>query len=1062
MPETEIAGRGKVMYPKSKEETLSRELFQKPTNEYRGAPFWAWNQKLDPETLTRHIDYFKEMGIGGFHMHCRTGLDTPYMEEEFKACIKACVEKAKKEEMYAYLYDEDRWPSGAAGGRVTKDEQYRSRYLVFTPTSNEERQSEEAGFSSTSRADVQGNGVLLARYDIILEKGVMTGYRRLADGEEGTNVWYLYEEIARPNPWYNNETYLDTLNPKAVQRFVEETHEQYLEIVGEDFGGTVPSIFTDEPQFSHKTSLDFAESRQDVILPYTDEVPEKYKAVYGTDFLDTIPELVWDLPDDEVSVHRYRYHDFIAEQFSSSFADTVGGWCRDHGIMLTGHMMEEPTLASQTNALGEAMRSYRSFQFPGIDMLCDWREYTTAKQAQSASHQYGCPGVLSELYGVTNWDFDFRRHKLAGDWQAALGVTLRVHHLSWDSMNGEAKRDYPASIFYQSPWYKEYGLIEDHFARVNTAMTRGKAVVRVGVIHPIESYWLHYGPKEQTALIRQELENRFANVTEWLLFSQLDFDFIAESLLPSQFEASEDGKMHVGQMAYDVILVPGCETVRGTTLDCLEKFAAAGGEVLFMGEAPEFVDALKSERAKDLYAKCRRIGFSQSALVKALEGCREVEIRQGNGSLSDRTLYQLREDGDCRWLFAVNGRYMISEDVPLSEVTTFRLKGLWNVEEYDTMTGEIRPVLVKWEDGKTVFVRTMYEHSSILVKLSPVRDAACEKTAAVCAGEELLGAAEDASLAGREGIHLPSPMGYRLSEPNVLLLDIASWKLDDGEWQEEEEILRLDNECRRICGYPMRMEAFAQPWTEKKAGKAEHELQIRYKICSDVAVKDACLALEESRTTEIFLNGEKVIKNDTGYYVDECIRKIALPEIPQGENELILVLPYNRKSNVEWAYLLGTFGVEVTGRETKLTGLPAKIAYGDYTRQGLPFYAGNVAYEVLIDVAESGEYVLAAEKYRAALLKVQVDGKDAGRIAFSPYQVSLGYLEAGEHRITLISYGNRVNAFGAVHNCDETATWFGPNIWRTTGASFAYEYQLKRTGLLAAPRMFRVKERTIE
>ena len=252
---------------------------------------------------------------------------------------------------------------------------------------------------------------------------------------------------------------------------------------------------------------------------------------------------------DKVSVARYHYHDFVAERFASSFADTIGNWCRDHNIMLTGHMMEEPTLTSQTNALGEAMRSYRSFQMPGIDMLCDWREYTTAKQAQSASHQFGCPGVLSELYGVTNWDFDFRGHKLAGDWQAALGVTLRVHHLSWDSMNGEAKRDYPASIFYQSPWYKEYRMIEDHFARVNTALTRGKARVRIGVVHPIESYWLHYGPKEQTALIREEMESRFRNLTEWLLFSQLDFDFIAESLLPIQYEKTEDGRLHVGEMA---------------------------------------------------------------------------------------------------------------------------------------------------------------------------------------------------------------------------------------------------------------------------------------------------------------------------------------------------------------------------------------------------------------------------------------------------------------------------------------------------------------------------------
>ena len=95
--------------------------FENPDSQFRGAPFWAWNCKLDKEMMTRQIEYFKEMGLGGFHMHCRTGLDTPYMSEEYLGVVKACVEKAKQEKMYAWLYDEDRWPSGAAGGLVTKD-----------------------------------------------------------------------------------------------------------------------------------------------------------------------------------------------------------------------------------------------------------------------------------------------------------------------------------------------------------------------------------------------------------------------------------------------------------------------------------------------------------------------------------------------------------------------------------------------------------------------------------------------------------------------------------------------------------------------------------------------------------------------------------------------------------------------------------------------------------------------------------------------------------------------------------------------------------------------------
>ena len=72
--------------------------------------------------------------------------------------------------------------------------------------------------------------------------------------------------------------------------------------------------------------------------------------------------------------------------------------------------MEEPTLRSQTAAIGETMRAYKYFGYPGIDMLCNRVELTTAKQTQSVVHQYGKEAMLSELYGVTNWDFDFRGH----------------------------------------------------------------------------------------------------------------------------------------------------------------------------------------------------------------------------------------------------------------------------------------------------------------------------------------------------------------------------------------------------------------------------------------------------------------------------------------------------------------------------------------------------------------------------------------------------------------------------------------------------------------------------
>ena len=94
-----IKGVKTMLYKKNSEKTLSKELFKNPTSEYRGTPFWAWNDYLTKEELERQIEIFNEMGLGGFHMHVRTGLKNQYLSEEFMGLVKSCVEKAKNENM---------------------------------------------------------------------------------------------------------------------------------------------------------------------------------------------------------------------------------------------------------------------------------------------------------------------------------------------------------------------------------------------------------------------------------------------------------------------------------------------------------------------------------------------------------------------------------------------------------------------------------------------------------------------------------------------------------------------------------------------------------------------------------------------------------------------------------------------------------------------------------------------------------------------------------------------------------------------------------------------------
>lgn len=1037
-----------MLYPKN-EFPFQEAQFQNPDSEYRGTPFWAWNCYMTKEKISMMIDTLKTMGMGGGHIHCRTGLDNPYMGEEFLDLVEDSNKKLKKEKMLTWLYDEDRWPSGSGGGMVTKNEKYRIRFLVFSPCRLEKNQT-GSKVTSTGQAVRSDKRRLLSRYEVLIRDGWLIDYHRLSEAEvpqSGYDEWFAYLEISGENPWFNNQAYVNTLDKKAIQCFIEVTHEKYKEKLGAEFGKSIPAIFTDEPQFCHKTRLCYAEDKTEVIIPYTDDFDETFTEAYGHDFLSYLPELFWEKGENCVSEIRYQYHDHVCERFVSAFADTLGNWCRQNGLMLTGHMMDEPTLESQTAALGEAMRSYRAFQLPGIDMLCDRRELSTAKQAQSAARQFGCPSVLSEMYGVTNWDFDFRGHKLQGDWQAALGVTVRVHHLTWTSMGGEAKRDYPAAIGYQSPWYREYYYVEDYFARINTLLTRGKAVVKIGVIHPIESYWLYWGCEEKTSGIRKEMEQNFEKVIEWLLYGFLDFDFICESLLPNQNSIEQiNGEIFpVGDMRYEAILVPNCETLRTTTFKRLKAFYKKGGSVLFTGNTPKYLDGKYSKEMEDFVKVCEYVPFTRTKLLNKLENRRVLDVKNENGMRADNLIYQMREDNEEKIIFLAHVNKMENPDVPVRENNTITIQGVYRVICYNPLDGTKTELALEYYDGKTIIRKEMYNHDSLLLRLCPAEAVEYQKKLMPVIPER-----EKTEALKR--IEIPEKVPVVLSEPNVLVFDQAEYIFDQGPWQKKEEILRIDNKFRKVLGYPLRMEAFAQPWLDQDAEPLKHWLFLRFKFLSMADIAGAKLALE-NREAEVWLNGSMVQSRVNGWYVDQDIICRELGIISRGENELIVKIPYRKKENIEAMFLLGDFGVQTAGAESILTAPVRKLAYADITRQGLPFYGGNIQYHIPFQLEKRQKILVEVSRFRAPLLKVQIDEGRKQAVAYAPYQVKTE-IEEGEHVLKLTVFGNRINTFGTLHNCNETERWYGPNAWRTEGTCWACEYQLEPSGILKAPLLY--------
>ena len=1024
-----------MLYPKNKSKKLNEKLFRNPTSEYRGTPFWAWNDKLEKDELIRQIGELKEMGFGGFHMHSRSGMATHYLSEEFMDLISACNEEAKKQKMLAWLYDEDRWPSGAAGGFVTKNPKYRMKKLLFTTHIQENAVDPQTGYET-------GAPYLLAAYDIKLdENGCLASYRRLKDGEsaDGTR-YYAYVITHKPSGWYNGQSYADTLDPETMAEFIRITYEAYKNKVGADFGKSVPAIFTDEPQFARLKMLPFANSDKDVEIAWTHTFAETFQEEYGVDVVEKLPEIIWDLPNGESCRVRYLYQDHTCELFTRAFADQCGKWCEENGIALTGHMMEEPTLKSQSNMLGEAMRAYRGFGIPGIDMLANHVELSTAKQCQSAVHQYGKEAMLSELYGVTGWDFDFRGHKFQGDWQAALGVSVRVPHLSWVSMRGSAKRDYPASIHYQSAWYKEYNYIEDHFARLNTVLTRGKPDVKVGVIHPIESYWLHNGPAENNADVCKQLDNNFKNTIHWLLFGTIDFDFISESLLPEQTKKTVGPRLAVGEMKYDAIVVPGLETIRQSTLDILMAFQRRGGKVIVMGNKPSLIDAKKAEMPKAFLAKATFVPFSSTALLGALEEEREIKILEDSGKSTDNLLYNMRRDGDEKWLFvARGGEPQTVEDFNIAEYKSRNIliyvKGEFDVTYYDTLTGMSAPITTKKKNGYTLIERTIYPSDSLLYRLTPAAEA-----------QESITTVASVKKAPARVIDFKEKVAIKRSEPNVLLLDLAEWSFDGINYEPLEEILRIDGKLREQYGYPKADGKDVQPWVipEEVIEKFSY---LRFTVNSEI---EATCKLAYETATEVCLNGENVPIVRGGYFTDRHIYTMPLPKLKKGKNELIIRVPIGKRISIENFFLLGEFGVCVEGVQTRITKAPSKIPFGDITRYGHPFYGANMTYTLPVEIDSDSDLVITSSHYIGALTRVKIDGKDAGRIVFAPFKLKIPNVKAGAHKITLTLFGSRINCFGTLHRCNNT-TYLSPNHWYTKNEEFAYEYQLTPMGVMKSP-----------
>ncbi|WP_127588285.1 glycosyl hydrolase [Paenibacillus koleovorans] len=1029
-------------------------VFKQPPAAYRSLPLWSWNDRLEPEELRRQIREMKRAGLGGFFMHARQGLRSPYMGEEFLRAVEVSVEEAREQGMEAWCYDENGWPSGTANGIVPAlGRAYRQKWLegvVVSPdewvAQGMEREQKERQEEQKKR---QGETENLQEEleDRQEEPEVLFKLVRV-----GTN-WQVWNSVAdtaitdgEAAPWQEmllvncrvNPYYVDILSEPVMQAFLEACHEVYRERFGECFGPDgIPGIFTDEFKFSG--------------LPWSDDFEQEYAACYGEPVAQAVGWLLTeaDAADEaavsEMHLARYRYWRVVSERFRRTMR-LAADWCDSHGWQLTGHLMGEDTLLDQMRYTSGVMPLYERMHMPGIDMLGRKpRSVLLPKQASSVARQLGKPFVLTETFGCCGWNLSFREMKQLAQWQFVLGVNRMSPHLQAYSIRGVRKRDYPPSLFIQQPWWDVYSRFNDYFARLSYLLTLGEAVPGILVLHPMRSVWLQHGPNAaQVERMQTELEA----VAEELLAMQRDFDFGDEALM-AQYGRVDDGKLRVGEMEYETVILTSVLTLDQPTFELIKQFAAAGGKVLLLGTAPSYLEGVRSREVTDWFKGGQVTAVAElAALREQLPARREwfvAEDYPSDHSVALRRLFvQERRLPGMILLYVVH----TGEEGVVQVSFSAKAGRMW--EELDL------------EDGSAVGA------TSSCLTFKP-GDARCfviwDKGI-----DESVTLTEEWEEVKLERVDTCIPLDqhpdwrYARSGPNVLTLDYAAYRIDDREWNEPTYVLKIQERCIAE-GKPVNVQvAFRFDVDEEllaRSARSEWKLAVELPAGWTLAINGLTLHPDGSdgyfggdRSFPTYPIGHALLpgRNEVHlsglfYANDEVYRFFGLAgaDLAPIRNKLLFDV------EIESIYLLGLFAVqteqswEPTERHAQwnngpfeLTSLSEQLRIDDVTQQGLAFFSGTVAlqrtvglsYEVLSQLESGNQRLyLLWDSMHAIAIRISVNGGEARTILWGDRKLDLTEAVRGHGpqlhlHVELITSGR--NTFGPHHHANGEVIFVGP------------------------------------
>ena len=931
-----------------------KDMLTNPPSTYRPVPFWSWNSKLDAKETAWQVDEMNGVGMGGFFMHARGGLKTPYLSEEWMDNIRAAVREADKLGMHAWGYDENGWPSGFGSDAVNSHGvEYQQKYL---------------------RMEITDAEIKTERTIINLPL------------ESGKNAHFYYDI----NPFY-----VDVLDPKVTDAFIESTHEKYKKELGEDFC-KLDGFFTDEPQLSRNG------------LPWSFILDDEYKNRYGESLLPRLCDLF--INEETGKQTRFRFWKLVTELFSENFMGRIYKWCNENGVRLTGHMVCEETLESQLECNGAVMPNYEYMHIPGIDKLfLSTERNLLTSQVASVCAQLGKKQILTESFACCGWDVTFEELKHLYEWQMVRGVNLLCQHLAGYSLEGIRKRDYPAGHFYQNPWWKDYNDFNDFASRMGMLLAEGQIRCDVLVLHTMSSAWMNWcGENKGVKVI--EIQNKLIDVLTSLDKNQMLFH-LGDDRIMQKYAKVENSRLVVGNMSYSTIIVPYSECIDINTFELLEQFSKTGGNLIFVETKPEYVDGKFSDKVLNLAST---LANDEKELLKFIpSSCRYCEIYDKDGNNAD-VQYAYRVFDDFEMYYLVN---TFSEKTDVTAV----FKGK-SVAVFNYLAGETEPVHFEENDGVLTVSHTLEKAGSVVFFVR--RDSAFEKAEH---SQNVLSSIND-KLKGRWEI--------ARCDDNVITLDYCDLYFD-GELKEKH--IHVAEIQQLACDL------------ERKV-----RIAMDFDIDFDRNIPDRMnLVLENPDQYTVYINGKIVKKNVVGYYRDKSFIMLDVTGLfEKGYNILTLECTFVQSQEVyetlakcvnfesvknklcydmeiEPAYLIGEFcvnssqpyencsgdGLKTYGKFS-LTKRTFNLTDGDIAPQGYPFFCGSMTLRKTISLPkdETEGRCIEFSKLCGIVTKISVNGKMLSPMYWAPYVADLrGMLVEGDNIIEIEFITSFRNMFGPHH-----------------------------------------------